>query len=201
MIHMLRLLLVAAALGGLSSSVVSAAEHPTVFSYKTIECKLLQGDRCGADKAMVVEGNDAPPAPDPQPLSYRIGLPAIEFEFNSHQLTPRALEQIDQVAKALELETLRRYSFAIQGHTDSVGGREYNRRLSLRRAGSVKRTLAAAGIDEHRLVDVGMGEDYPLPGVKSRRREKSTRRDRAYRVRRTRAVRPRRPRTPGAGRC
>ena len=166
MIRMLGLLLAAAAFGGLSSNVVSAAEHRTVFSYKTIECKLLQGDRCGADKAMVVEGNDAPPAPDPDPLSYRIGLPAIEFEFNSHRLTARALEQLEQVAKALELETLRRYSFAIQGHTDNVGGRDYNRRLSLRRAGSVKRNLAAAGIDEHRLVDVGMGEDYPLPGMR-----------------------------------
>lgn len=166
MIHMLRLLLVTAAFGGLSSGVASAAEHRTVFSYKTIECKLLQGDRCGADKAMVVEGSDSPPAPDPDPLSYRIGLPAIEFEFNSHRLTARALEQLDQVAKALELETLRHFSFAVQGHTDSVGGRDYNRRLSLKRAGSVKRTLVAAGIGEHRLVDVGMGEDYPRPGMR-----------------------------------
>lgn len=166
MIHMLRLLLVAAAFGGLSSSVVSAAEPPTVFSYKAIECKLLKGDRCGADKGMVVEGSDSAPPPGPAPGSYRIGLPAIEFEFNSYQLTARALEQLDEVARALDLKTLRDFAFALQGHTDSVGGRDYNRRLSVRRAASVKRTLVAAGIDGHRLVDVGMGEDYPLPGMK-----------------------------------
>ena len=165
MIRMLRLLLVVAAFGGLSSGVAAAPERATVFSYKTIECKLLQGDRCGADKGMVVEGNDSPPAPDPDPRSYRIGLPAIEFEFNSHQLTARALEQLNEVAKALELKTLRHYTFAVQGHTDSVGKRDYNRRLSLRRAGSVKRTLVGAGIDGHHLVDVGMGEDFPLPGM------------------------------------
>ncbi len=162
---MLRLLAVVAAFGGLASGVAAASERPTVFSYKTIECKLLQGDRCGADKAMVVEGDDSPPEPDPSPLSYRIGLPAIEFEFNSHRLTARAVEQLDEVARALELKTLRHYSFAVQGHTDSVGGRDYNRRLSVKRAGSVKRTLVSAGIAEHRLVDVGMGEDYPLPDM------------------------------------
>ena len=166
MIQMLRLLLVVAVFGGLSSGVVATEERPTVFSYKTIECKLLQGDRCGADKAMAVEGDDSPPAPNADPLSYRIGLPAIEFEFNSHQLTARALVQLDEVAKALELSTLRHFSFAVQGHTDGVGGRDYNRRLSLKRAGSVKRTLVAAGIDAQRLVDVGMGEDFPLPGIK-----------------------------------
>ena len=165
MIRMLRLLLVTAAFGGLSSGGASAAEHRAVFSYKTIECKLLRGDRCGADKAMVVEGDDSPPVPDPDPLSYRIGLPAIEFEFNSHRLTAEALEQLDQVATALELNTLRHFSFAVQGHTDGVGGRDYNKRLSMRRAGSVKRTLVAAGIEAHRLVDVGMGEDFPLPGM------------------------------------
>ena len=165
MIRMPRLLFVLAALGGLSSGVAAAPERPTVFSYKTIECKLLQGDRCGADKGMVVEGDDSPPAPDPNPMSYRIGLPAIEFEFNSHQLTTSALEQLDEVAKALDLKTLSHFSFAVQGHTDSIGGRDYNRRLSQRRAGSVKRTLIAAGIDAQRLVDVGMGEDFPLPGI------------------------------------
>ena len=163
----LRLLLVAAALGGLPSSAVAAPEPPTVFSYKMIECKLLQGDRCGADKAMVVEGDDdVRPASDTDPRSYRIDLPAIEFEFGSHRLTATARAQVRELARAIELESLRRYAFAVQGHTDSIGGWDSNRRLSVRRAGSVKRRLVTEGVDEHRLVEVGMGEDYPLPGLK-----------------------------------
>jgi outer membrane protein OmpA-like peptidoglycan-associated protein len=51
----------------------------------------------------------------------------------------------------------------ISGHADEVGGGEYNRGLSLRRAAAVKRFLVQyGGIAPHRLVVHGYGEDLPM---------------------------------------
>ena len=53
----------------------------------------------------------------------------------------------------------------MQGHTDSVGDSAYNRNLSLRRARMVKRHLVAGEISQHRLVEVGFGEDFPIAEI------------------------------------
>ena len=99
------------------------------------------------------------------PGSQRITLPAIEFEFDSDRLTPRAREQVAELAKALSLDDLRSLVYAVQGHTDSVGDGGYNRALSLRRASAVKRQLVTENIANDRLVEVGLGEDFPLRGL------------------------------------
>ena len=57
---------------------------------------------------------------------------------------------------------LEGFSFSVEGHTDSLGPEELNRDLSQRRAQSVEDYLAAAGIDEARIVSVGFGEDRPI---------------------------------------
>lgn len=100
------------------------------------------------------------------PKLSRVALPAIQFEFDSDRLTPSALMQMRELSKALESGALQSFAFSIQGHTDSTGSRAYNRRLSERRARAVKRHLVeTAGIAAQRLVEVGLGEDYPLAGM------------------------------------
>ena len=101
----------------------------------------------------------------PAPASPRVGLTAIQFEYDSDRLTGKALAQVRELAAALETGVLRTFRFAVQGHTDSVGSSEYNRGLSLRRARSVKRQLVSANVSAHRLVEVGLGEGFPLPDV------------------------------------
>jgi outer membrane protein OmpA-like peptidoglycan-associated protein len=62
---------------------------------------------------------------------------------------------------------LNRYpdrSVAIEGHTDSNGGDDYNLVLSQRRAESVKDYLTSHGIGSMRLAASGMGERQPLAG-------------------------------------
>ena len=94
----------------------------------------------------------------------RIRLSAIQFEFNSDRLTAHARTQLSELADALQMPVLQGFSFAVVGHTDSVGSEDYNRALSLRRARSVKRALLAAGVKTGRLVEIGLGEAYPLAG-------------------------------------
>ncbi len=62
---------------------------------------------------------------------------------------------------------LNRYpdrSVAIEGHTDSNGGDDYNLALSQRRAESVKDYLTGRGIGSMRIAAAGMGESRPLAG-------------------------------------
>jgi len=50
----------------------------------------------------------------------------------------------------------------ISGHTDSDGSAAFNQALSEKRAASVKDYLTAQGIDSHRLITTGFGEERPM---------------------------------------
>ncbi|HXG17818.1 MAG TPA: OmpA family protein [Methylomirabilota bacterium] len=87
----------------------------------------------------------------------------VHFAFNSHELSPEAKKDLDQLGEALNSPYLSPYCFRIEGHTDSVGGDAYNQALSVRRANSVVRYLADhQHVDETRLLPVGYGETHPV---------------------------------------
>ena len=50
----------------------------------------------------------------------------------------------------------------IQGHTDSKGKKSFNKKLSQKRAESVKNYLVKKGINPERVKAVGYGEDQPI---------------------------------------
>jgi outer membrane protein OmpA-like peptidoglycan-associated protein len=50
----------------------------------------------------------------------------------------------------------------ISGHTDVVGSKAYNKKLSLRRANAVRNFLTSKGVDPRRIKTVGYGEDRPI---------------------------------------
>ena len=147
--------------------VVAAAEPPPIVSAEEIARTLSLSTPLPRARTRKIEFERSAEAPAPaaRPVSRRIALPAIEFEFDSDRLTPHAREQVTQLARALALDGLRPFVFAVQGHTDSVGDRAYNRALSMRRAGAVKRHLIAERVAEDRLVEIGLGEDFPVPDL------------------------------------
>ena len=110
-------------------------------------------------------GYESDATPQLAPAPARVALNAIQFEYDSHELTGQARAQVKELALALESEVLRRFRFAVQGHTDSTGSSAYNRALSLGRARSVKQHLVAANVSASRLVEVGLGEDFRLPDI------------------------------------
>lgn len=82
----------------------------------------------------------------------------ILFESGSADLSPAARAVADGLGKALASPNLQAFRFRIEGHTDAVGTADYNRDLSLRRAGSVTRYLIDMGkIDPARLETAGYG--------------------------------------------
>ncbi len=84
----------------------------------------------------------------------------VNFETGSAVLTPDAMRTLDELGRALASKQLAGYRFRIEGHTDTVGPRDYNRLLSERRAAAVAAYITKKfGVDPSRLQPVGMGEE------------------------------------------
>jgi outer membrane protein OmpA-like peptidoglycan-associated protein len=109
----------------------------------------------------------AVPAPDPVPeVAKEEPKTAIEFnqviqfEFDSAVLRPETNEVLAEVVKTLL--TNKDYNIRVEGHASSEGRKEYNDRLSERRASSVLEFLVANGVDRSRLTSEGFGSSQPV---------------------------------------
>jgi OOP family OmpA-OmpF porin len=105
------------------------------------------------------------PAPAARPAAgSTTGQPAVSLTVNfandSAELTAPAMRTLNELGRALASNELSGYRFRIEGHTDTVGQREYNRALSERRAAAVVDYIVKTfGVDASRLQAVGMGQD------------------------------------------
>jgi OOP family OmpA-OmpF porin len=87
----------------------------------------------------------------------------VQFSTGSSGLTPQGAAVLDELGKALASNALASYRFRVEGHTDTVGAKDYNRALSERRAAVVVAYINRKfGIDESRMVAVGLGSDQLL---------------------------------------
>jgi OOP family OmpA-OmpF porin len=101
------------------------------------------------------------PLPLPQPVTEKVTYAAdVFYDFDKAVLKPEGKASLDELAgkvKAVALEVI----IAI-GHTDSIGGDQYNQQLSVRRAEAVKTYLVSKGIDPNRIYTEGRGEREPI---------------------------------------
>jgi OOP family OmpA-OmpF porin len=100
---------------------------------------------------------------------------AIYFDFNSARISPKSYRSIGLMADALYHPVLYGYCFLIVGNTDATGRREYNLKLSDRRADSIRQALINPfGIGRLRVDTLGLGEEqlldpqHPKSGVNRR---------------------------------
>ena len=108
-------------------------------------------------------GNPASASPRARPDAAPASSLTVGFATGSAELTPQAIEQLGQLGKALSGGAMAGFRFRIEGHTDSVGGKEANLALSERRAQAVATFLESKfGISRNRIEPVGMGFDQPL---------------------------------------
>jgi outer membrane protein OmpA-like peptidoglycan-associated protein len=84
----------------------------------------------------------------------------VLFESGRAELKPGAASNLGQLVAFLEKYPSR--TVAIEGHTDSVGGDDYNLGLSQRRADSVRSHLVSRGVDAARITSMGAGESTPV---------------------------------------
>jgi outer membrane protein OmpA-like peptidoglycan-associated protein len=101
-----------------------------------------------------------PPAPAPARPRELFTLKAVLFEFNSSTLTRGATDTLGVAVRYLKEHADVRVE--IQGHTDSKGTEEYNMKLGLRRAESVKTFLGTQGISAGRVSTKSFGKTMPV---------------------------------------
>jgi len=85
---------------------------------------------------------------------------AVDFEFNSADLTLPARQTLDEVAVSLVKQP--ELKVEIQGYTDSTGSAEYNLHLSQKRAESVRSYLTSKGVTPMDLTAKGFGKASPI---------------------------------------
>jgi len=92
---------------------------------------------------------------------------SVKFGFNKDNLTPKAIEALDQLAA--NIASTKGYIIALEGGTDSVGSSEYNYDLSQRRANSVIQYLATKyNVPAHKIYVIGLGKDKPVEDNKTK---------------------------------
>jgi peptidoglycan-associated lipoprotein len=84
----------------------------------------------------------------------------VFFETDSSELTPQARSTLDKQAQWLQ--QYGSYAFAVEGHADERGTREYNIALGARRAQTVRDYLAARGVQAARMRTISYGKERPV---------------------------------------
>jgi outer membrane protein OmpA-like peptidoglycan-associated protein len=93
--------------------------------------------------------------------SIRLSIPGnITFATGSDAIVTGFYPVLEDVAKVLNRYDKTKLS--IEGHTDSVGDVNSNRKLSMQRANSVAIYLQATSVEANRLQTLGMGESQPI---------------------------------------
>ena len=90
----------------------------------------------------------------------------IYFDFDKATVKPVSYRIVDAV-----VDYMKKYpdvKLEVQGHTDSVGTKAYNLKLSDRRAGSVKKYITGKGIAPERLKSKGFGMSKPVAANKTK---------------------------------
>ncbi|MFY9657645.1 MAG: peptidoglycan-associated lipoprotein Pal [Methylocystis sp.] len=134
------LVALAAALSLAACAKNTAAEDPGAFG--------VAGGRGGAG---------APGSP--QDFATNVG-DRVFFETDSTDLTPTAQATLNRQAEWLN--RYPRYAFAVEGHADERGTREYNFALGAQRAEAVKNYLASHGVAASRIRTTSFGKERPV---------------------------------------
>jgi outer membrane protein OmpA-like peptidoglycan-associated protein len=88
---------------------------------------------------------------------------SILFEFGSADLSELSKAQLNEFGAALQSAELEGIQLRVAGHTDDVGGGDYNQDLSQQRAASVKQYFQDNfDVPDERLMSQGLGESKPL---------------------------------------
>lgn len=94
-----------------------------------------------------------------------VALYGVLFDFNKATLQPASDGPLGQVASLMSANPSLKIE--VQGHTDNVGGDDYNQKLSEARANSVMAWLTQHGVAAARMTAKGYGKTKPVADNKT----------------------------------
>lgn len=133
------------------SAQVEVANQPRTNLKLTMRYKRVE------PPAPVAASEPAPSEPPPPP---RFVLQGVQFETGKATLTSGSYERLAAVVEYMTYKKSARIE--ISGHTDNVGNKKDNQRLSQQRADAVRDYLVSKGIDASRIRTVGYGDEKPI---------------------------------------
>ncbi len=136
------------AVGAIIGAAVGGTAGALIGNYMDKQAEELQNDIKDAKIERVGEGIK---------ITFNSG---ILFQFNSADLQPEAKTNIENLAN-----TLKKYkdtNILVEGHTDSVGTADYNKKLSERRAQTVVQFAESLGVNASRFTAKGYGFAQPV---------------------------------------
>jgi outer membrane protein OmpA-like peptidoglycan-associated protein len=89
----------------------------------------------------------------------------IFFDFDKSNITQQAAAELNKIVELMANNL--QYKVTATTHTDIRGSKEYNQKLSQRRALSVREYLISKGIDESRIKASGAGASQPKVDCKN----------------------------------
>lgn len=122
-------------------------------------------DECPSEKEVYNGYKDEDGCPDKEPLAQIDGdviklNQKVFFKYDKSDILPQSFPLLNEVATILkDNPTIK---IRIEGHTDSRGSDSYNKKLSDRRAASVRTYLTNQGVDGSRMTSAGFGEERPI---------------------------------------
>jgi OmpA-OmpF porin, OOP family len=125
-------------------------------------------DKCPhTPKGVKVDANGCP-EPEKAVVTSRgtYDFGTIHFDFGKATIRPGSYSLLNNV-----VEYMKKYpdvKLEVQGHTDSVGKAAYNRKLSGKRAASVKAYIVKKGVASSRLTSKGYGMSSPIASNKTK---------------------------------
>lgn len=81
------------------------------------------------------------------------------FGFDKTTINPAFSQKIKKIAKVLDEN--KNYNTILEGHTDNIGSKAYNKKLSQKRAQNVAKELEKYGVNKNRIETIGYGEERP----------------------------------------
>ena len=116
--------------------------------------------------AGVASNNGCPEVKKEVKTLFQKALQGIQFETGKADIKPISFPLLNQIANALILNP--DYLIEVQGHTDNVGGSDYNINLSNDRAASVRLYLVDKGVTQDRITSKGYGYNKPVASNKTK---------------------------------
>ena len=104
----------------------------------------------------------------------RTAFDNLEFESGKEVILEESKAALDELAEVLIKK--KSWKLEISGHTDNIGGTNFNLVLSKKRAESLKNYLIVKGVDGNRLITFYFGETMPLVDNTTQENRKKNRR-------------------------